>query len=184
MLVSLIITALSIARERELGTFDQLLVSPLLPIEILLGKSIPAVIIGMIEGTIIIAAAVFIFGVPFTGSLGYLYLGMFVFICSVVGVGLFISSLSSTQQQAILGGFIFMAPAVLLSGFATPVENMPSWLQYITYANPLRYYLVIAKGVFLKAMPLSIVLNNVWPMIIIAFFTLSLSTWFFRHRLQ
>ena len=184
MLVALIVTALSIARERELGTFDQLLVSPLLPIEILLGKSIPAIIIGMIEGTIIIAAAVFIFRVPFTGSLLDLYLGMFVFICAIVGVGLFISSLSSTQQQAILGGFIFMAPAVLLSGFATPIENMPTWLQYLTYANPLRYYLVIAKGVFLKAMPLSIVLSNVWPMMIIAFCTLSLSTWFFRHRLE
>lgn len=184
MLVSLIVTALSIARERELGTFDQLLVSPLLPIEILIGKSIPAIIIGMIEGTIIIAAAVFIFGVPLTGSLIYLYLGMFVFICSIVGVGLFISSLSSTQQQAILGGFIFMAPAVLLSGYATPIENMPIWLQKITYINPLRYYLVIAKGIFLKNMSLGIVLNNTWPMMIIAFFTLSLSTWFFRHRLE
>lgn len=184
MLVSLIVTALSIARERELGTFDQLLVSPLLPVEILIGKAIPAIFIGLIEGTIIICAAVFLFGIPFTGSLFNIYLGMFVFICSIVGVGLFISSLSTTQQQAILGGFIFMAPAVLLSGFATPIENMPLWLQYITYANPLRYYLVIAKGVFLKAMPLSIVLDNVWPMIIIAFFTLSLSTWFFRRRLE
>ncbi len=184
MLVSLIVTALSVARERELGTFDQLLVSPLTPIEIVIGKSIPAIIIGMMEGTVIIAAAVTIFGIPFTGSLLYLYLGMFVFICSVVGVGLFISSLSSTQQQAILGGFIFMAPAVLLSGYATPIENMPTWLQNVTYANPLRFYLVIAKGVFLKDMPFDIVLSNVWPMMLIATFTLSLSTWFFRHRLQ
>jgi ABC-2 type transport system permease protein len=184
MLIGLIVTSLSIARERELGTFDQLLVSPLLPIEILLGKSIPALIIGMIEGSVIIFVAVFILGIPLTGSLLYLYFGMFVFIWSIVGVGIFISSLSSTQQQAILGGFIFMAPAVLLSGYATPIENMPGWLQTITYANPLRYYLVIAKGVFLKEMPLSIILSNVWPMAIIAFFTLSLSTWFFRHRLE
>lgn len=184
MLVSLIVTALSVARERELGTFDQLLVSPLQPIEILIGKSVPAIIIGMIEGTVIIAAAVFLFQVPLTGSLLYLYLGMFVFICSIVGVGIFISSLSTTQQQAILGAFIFMAPAVSLSGYATPIENMPSWLQYLTYANPLRFYLVIVKGVFLKAMPLSIILNNLWPMIVIAVFTLSLSTWFFRHRLE
>ena len=132
----------------------------------------------------IIAAAVFLFQVPLTGSLLYLYLGMFVFICSIVGVGIFISSLSTTQQQAILGAFIFMAPAVSLSGYATPIENMPSWLQYLTYANPLRFYLVIVKGVFLKAMPLSIILNNLWPMIVIAVFTLSLSTWFFRHRLE
>lgn len=184
MLVSLIVTALSIARERELGTFDQLLVSPLLPVEILIGKSIPALVIGMIEGTVIILAAVTIFQIPFVGSLLYLYIGMFVFIWSIVGVGIFLSSLSSTQQQAILGAFVFMAPAVLLSGYATPIENMPDWLQVITYANPLRYYLVIAKGVFLKDMPLSVVLSNVWPMMIIAFFTLSISTWFFRHRLE
>lgn len=184
MLVSLIVTALSVARERELGTFDQLLVSPLLPIEIVIGKSIPAVIIGMIEGTVIITAAVTIFGIPFTGTLWYLYLGMFVFICSVVGVGLFISSLSATQQQAILGGFIFMAPAVLLSGYATPIENMPSWLQTATYANPLRFYLIIAKGVFLKTMPIDVIMSELVPMVIVAIFTLSLSTWFFRHRLQ
>lgn len=184
MLIGLIVTALSIARERELGTFDQLLVSPLMPIEILIGKSIPAIIIGMMEGSIIVFAAIFIFDVPLTGSLLYLYLGMFVFICSVVGVGLFISSLSSTQQQAILGSFIFLGPAILMSGYATPIENMPPWLQTVTYINPLRYYLVIAKGVFLKTMPLSIVLSNVWPMAIIAFFTLSISTWFFRHKLE
>lgn len=184
MLIALVVTSLSIARERELGTFDQLLVSPLTPIEILIGKSIPALIIGMIEGTVIILAAIYLFNIPFIGSLLYLYIGMFVFICSVVGAGLFISSLSSTQQQAILGSFIFMAPSVLLSGYATPVENMPIWLQYITYANPLRFYLVIAKGVFLKDMPFSIVLSNIWPMAIVAIFTLSLSTWFFRHRLQ
>jgi ABC-2 type transport system permease protein len=184
MLISLIVTSLSIARERELGTFDQLLVSPLQPIEILIGKSIPALIIGMLEGSIIVCAAIFIFGVPFVGSFLYLYLGMFVFICAIVGVGLFISSLSSTQQQAILGAFVFMSPAILLSGYATPVENMPVWLQYVTYINPLRFYLVIAKGEFLKDMPFSIVLYNLIPMIIVAIFTLSLSTWFFRHRLE
>lgn len=184
MLISLIVTALSIARERELGTFDQLLVSPLIPIEILIGKSIPAIIIGILEGTFIVLVAVFVLGIPFTGSVLLLYLGMFVFICSIVGVGLFISSLSSTQQQAILGAFIFMAPAVLLSGYATPIENMPDWLQKLTYVNPLRYYLVIVKGVFLKTMPFDIVLSNVWPMVLIATFTLSLSTWFFRHRLE
>lgn len=184
MLVGLIVTGLSIARERELGTFDQLLVSPLQPIEILIGKSVPALIIGMVEGSLIIMAAIFIFNIPFTGSFLYLYLGMFVFLCAIVGVGLFISSVSSTQQQAILGAFVFMAPAILLSGYATPVENMPDWLQKVTYVNPLRFYLVIVRGEFLKAMPFSIVLENLIPMIIVAVFTLSLSTWFFRHRLE
>jgi ABC-2 type transport system permease protein len=183
MLVGLVVTALSIARERELGTFDQLLVSPLIPLEILIGKMVPAIIIGMIEGTIIVLVGVFLFGIPFHGSVFLLYLSMFVFICSIVGIGLFISSLAQTQQQALLGTFVFMSPSIMLSGFATPIENMPTWLQPITYLIPLRYYLVIAKGIFLKAMPLHIVLGQIWPMVLIACFTLSASVWFFRRRL-
>jgi ABC-2 type transport system permease protein len=183
MLIALTITALSIARERELGTFDQLLVSPLLPLEIMIGKTIPALIIGLIEGTVIIVAAVFIFQIPFVGSLWLLYLAMTVFISSIVGVGLFISSLSMTQQQAILGSFVFMTPAVTLSGYATPIENMPVWLQNATLLNPLRYYLVVAKGVFLKEMPATIVFENIWPMALIAIFTLTGATLFFRRRI-
>lgn len=184
MLVSLLITALSVARERELGTFDQLLVSPATPFEILIGKTIPAVAFSLIEGSIIIFVGTQIFQVPFTGSLILLYFSMFVFSCSVTGVGLFISSLSKTQQQAVLGSFLFMSPAVLLSGFATPIENMPEWLQPITYLIPLRYYLVVAKGIFLKAMPLDIVVSNIWPMAIIAVFTLTAASWLFKRRLE
>jgi ABC-2 type transport system permease protein len=184
MLVGLIVTALSVAREREMGTFDQLLVSPLRPIEILLGKTIPAIIIALAEGSIIVLVGIFIFKIPFMGHLLVLYFSLFVFVCSIVGVGLFISSLSQTQQQAILGTFVFMSPSVLLSGFATPIENMPHWLQYITYANPLRYMMVITKGVFLKAMPFSSVIHNIWPMMLIACVTLSGATWLFRRRLE
>ncbi len=184
MLIGLTVTALSVARERELGTFDQLLVSPLQPIEILIGKTIPALIIGLIEGTIIIGAAIFVFQIPFIGSFALLYGSMFVFISSIIGVGLFISSLSMTQQQAILGSFVFMTPAVTLSGYATPIENMPYWLQQVTLINPLRYYLIIAKGLFLKDMPAYIVFENVWPMALIACFTLTGASWFFRRKLQ
>ena len=184
MLVGLIVTALSVARERELGTFDQLLVSPASPLEILIGKTIPAIIIGLFEGSIIVFAAYFIFGIPFTGSVVLLYMSMALFVTSVVGFGLFISSLCSTQQQAILGTFVFMSPAVLLSGFATPIENMPEWLQTVTYLNPLRYFLIISKGIFLKAMPFHIVWHNAWPLILIAIGSLSGATWFFRHRLE
>ncbi|MGE3955053.1 MAG: ABC transporter permease [Parachlamydiales bacterium] len=182
-LVALLVTALSVARERELGTFDQLLVSPLSPFEILLGKTIPAILISLAEGTIIILAALYLFRVPMEGSFLYLYLGMLVFICSVVGLGLFISALCKTQQQAILGTFLFMSPAVLLSGFATPIENMPEWLQIATLANPLRYYLVIAKGVMLKDMPFSILLGYLWPLGVITLCTLTASGWFFGRRL-
>lgn len=181
---AMLLTALSVARERELGTFDQLLVSPIEPIEILIGKAIPAVIISMLEGSLIIFAGVFVFQIPFTGSLFTLYVAMFVFVCSVVGVGLFVSSLCATQQQAILGSMLFMTPAISLSGFATPIENMPQWLQYFTLADPLRYFLVIAKGIFLKEMPWNIVMSNVWPMAIIAVFTQSAATWLFKHRLE
>lgn len=184
MLVGLVVTALSVAREREMGTFDQLLVSPLLPFEILLGKTLPAMLIGLVEGSVILTVAVLVFGVPFTGSLLALYLSLTVFVSAIVGVGLFISSLCTTQQQAVLGTFVFMSPAVLLSGYATPIENMPAWLQPFTYLNPLRYMLVISRGIFLKAMPLDIVLHNTWPMALIALFNLGAATWFFRRRLE
>ena len=108
---------------------------------------------------------------------------MLIFIASVVGVGLFISSLCLTQQQALLGGFIFMVPAITLSGYATPIENMPDWLQYVTYIDPVRYFIPIAKGTFLKGLPVSIVLENTWQMAIIACFTLTAASWLFRRRL-
>lgn len=184
MLVALTITALSVAREREMGTFDQLLVSPLQPTEIMLGKAIPAILIGLGEGTLVLLVAIFVFGIPFTGSLLPLYGSLLVFVSAIVGVGLFISSLCMTQQQAILGTFVFMSPAVLLSGFATPIENMPLWLQGVTYLNPLRYILVVAKGVFLKAMPGDIVFHHTWPMALIALVNLSFATWFFHRRLE
>lgn len=184
MLVSLMITALSIARERELGTFEQLLVSPLLPIEILIGKTIPAIIIGTIEGSIIIFVGILLFQVPFEGNIFLLYLGMVVFICSIVGCGLFISSMCQTQQQAVLGTFVFMTPAVLLSGFATPVENMPQWLQPFAFLIPLKYFLIISKGSFLKGIDVWIVLQNLWPMVVISIFTLSGAYWFFNRKID
>ncbi|MBA2726666.1 MAG: ABC transporter permease [Parachlamydiaceae bacterium] len=184
LLVALILTALSVARERELGTFDQLLVSPVSSVEILIGKLLPSIFISMLEGSFIIFAAVFIFNIPFTGSLVLLYLSMFLFVSCIVGVGLFISSLCKTQQQAILGSSLFMTPSIILSGFATPIENMPAWLQPFTYLVPLRYYLIIAKGIFLKEMPIDLVLSNLWPLAIIAVLTLWAATWFFHHKLE
>jgi len=183
LLIAMLVTGLTVARERELGTFDQLLVSPLTPIEILIGKAVPGILIGIAEGTLIVLAAIFVFKIPFLGSFILLYAGMLVFVCSVVGFGLLISSLSNTQQQAILGTFVFLTPAITLSGFATPVENMPTWLQYVTLINPLRYFLVIARGQFLKATPADIVWNNTWPMILIAVVTLTGAVLLFRRRL-
>jgi ABC-2 type transport system permease protein len=181
--ICLNVTAMSVAREREMGTFDQLLVSPMRPLEIIAGKSIPALILALIEVTIFILITIFIFRIPFHGSVPFLYLSLTVFIIAMIGIGLSISSIAVTQQQAMLGIMTVLLPATLLSGYAAPIENMPDWLQPFTYANPLRYIMVVIKGVFLKNMPPIEVLNNTWPMAIIALFTLSLAAWLFRRRI-
>jgi len=163
-LMGLVVTALSVARERELGTFEQLMVSPLSPVEIIIGKTVPALLIGLTAVTGMILVGLLVFRVPFTGSVLLLYASMTVYLAAVIGVGLFISSLARTQQQAILGAFVFMVPSIQLSGFASPIENMPDWLQTATLANPMRHYLVIVKGLFLKDMPAAEVLRNLWPL--------------------
>ena len=184
MFVTLMIAALSIARERELGTFDQLLVSPCTPSEIIFAKIVPAVLMGLMLGLIMLAAGIFVFGIPFHGSFVILVGCLLLFIISIVGIGLMISSICSTQQQAILGTFTVGVPAVLVSGFATPVENMPKVLQWISEAIPLKHYLIIVQGSFLKALPFSDVFMNAWPLALIAAVTLSASTRFVRSRLQ
>lgn len=184
MLTCLVVTTQSVARERELGTFDQLLVSPLMPWEILIGKIVPGIIIGFLEGMFMFTIGTLVFGVPFTGSFPLYLVSLIIFVSSVSGIGLFISSLSSTQQQAMLGTFVFMMPSILLSGFATPIENMPVWLQPVTHFIPLKYMLIISKGLFLKAMPARIVFANIWPLLIIGFFTIVGAGLFFRRRLQ
>ncbi|MFQ5348313.1 MAG: ABC transporter permease [Rhodothalassiaceae bacterium] len=184
MLIGFMVTALSVARERELGTFDQLLVSPLSPFEILVGKMLPATVIGIAEGSFMLVMAITVFAIPLTGHVLLLYFALFVFVLSVVGLGLFVSSLAMTQQQAILGGFVVLSPSVLLSGFATPVENMPSWLQTLTMANPLRHMIVISRGVFLKDMPFEAMLPSLWPMAVIGAVTLLAAGLLFRARLE
>jgi len=184
LMMGIVVTGLSIARERELGTFDQLMVSPIQPFEILIGKTVPGLIIGLAEATFLFLIIIFILQIPFRGSLLLLYISLFIFICSVLGFGLFISSISKTQQQAILGAFLFMPPAILLSGFATPIENMPSWLQPITLINPLRYFMAILRGLFFKDIPVEVVMTNLWPLIIISIITLTGASWFFKRRLE
>jgi ABC-2 type transport system permease protein len=184
LLIGLIVTALSVARERELGTFDQLMVSPLRTHEILIGKTVPPMLIGLFHASLYVLAAIFLFGVPLRGSLFLLYPSLVFYLAAVIGVGLFISSLSSTQQQAILGAFLFAAPAVLLSGFATPIENMPDWLQPLTLVNPLRHFLVVVKGVFLKDLPAGEVFADTVPLALIALLTLSAAAWLFRRRME
>ena len=183
LLVTLLVTALSVAREREQGTFDQLLVTPLRPIEILLGKALPGFIIGVAEATVIILVATLWFGIPLLGSLVALYVGLGVFLLSAVGVGLMISSLAVTQQQGLLDAFLFMVPAIILSGFATPIANMPQAVQYITLLDPLRYFLIIVRSLFLEGVSLSVLWHELWPMALIGLASLSAAGWLFRRRM-
>jgi ABC-2 type transport system permease protein len=183
LVVTMLVTALSVAREREQGTFDQTLVAPFRPGEILLGKAIPGFVIGMAEASGIILAAVYGFGIPLLGDLATLYTGLALFLVAAIGVGLMISSLAVTQQQGLLGAFLFLVPAIILSGFATPILNMPPIVQRLTVVNPLRYFLVILRGVFLEGTSFELLLDQFWPMAVIGAVTLTLATWMFRRRL-
>jgi ABC-2 type transport system permease protein len=168
LLMAMLVAALSLARERELGTFEQMLVTPLRPLEILVGKAVPAVLVGLLEAHIIIAAALLWFGLPLTGSVWLLEAALLVFMLAGAGVGLAVSAIARTQQQAMLGVFIYASPAVVLSGFAAPVENMPSGVAWLSLLDPIRYMLVIARGVFLQDLPAAVALQSIWPMALIA----------------
>lgn len=184
MVIGMLLTSLSVAREREIGTFDQLIVSPLRPIEILFGKTIPPLLIAIFIASIMALVVIFIFGVPYSGSIFLFYFSMVVFLISIVGVGLFISSICKTQQQAILGSFFFQMPAMLMSGYIAPIENMPVFFQNLTYLNPIRFYLVIIKGLFFKNMSAEVVCQNLVPIVITSVITLSLAYWMFTKNLD
>ena len=182
MVVAMLLTSLSIARERELGTFDQIMVSPLRPFEILLGKLLPALLISLFESTIILFAAVNFFEVPLNGELWLLYLSVAVFLFSMSGIGLFVSAVAQTQQQAILGSFVILLPSFLLSGFATPVENIPYWLQPVTDFIPLKSYLLLIKGVFLKDISFADAVPELVPMFLLGVMFLSGTLLFFKKK--
>lgn len=180
----LAITSQSVARERELGTFDQLMVSPLRVHEILIGKMVPPFIIGMINGSVYLIVAPLVFGVPFTGSYLLFFLSLSMYLLALIGIGMLVSAAAQTQQQAFLGVFLVTTPLILLSGYAAPIDNMPGWLQPVTYLDPARYFLVIVQGLFLKAMPAGAVFHQLWPLALIACATLSASAWLFRARME
>ena len=183
LVVTMLVTALSVAREREQGTFDQLLVTPMRPVEILIGKALPGLIIGLVEATVVILLAVLWFEIPLRGQLLTLYTGVLLFLLSAIGVGLMISSLAVTQQQGLLGAFLFLVPAIILSGFATPIANMPAVVQTLTLINPMRYFMVILRSVFLEGTPFHLLVNQFWPMALIGVIALALAGWLFRHRM-
>jgi len=167
MMMAMLVSALSLARERELGTFEQLLVTPLRPAEILLGKALPGVVIGWIDANIVITAALLWFRLPFLGSMAMLQAMLVLYLLAGVGIGLVISSIAHTQQQAMLGVFTIASPLVVLSGYAAPVENMPNAVEFVGRADPIRWMLVITRGLFLQDMPAALVLQSAWPLAVI-----------------
>ncbi|MFD1797763.1 ABC transporter permease [Paracoccus aurantiacus] len=184
MLQTLMLSALSVAREREQGTFDQLLVTPLTPGQILIGKALPAILIGLLQSTIIFLIIRFWFQIPMNGQVWLMYLGLIAFTTAAVGLGLSISAVALTMQQAMLYTFILIMPLMLLSGLLTPVRNMPAILQWATYANPLRFGIDLVRRVYLEGARLSDVAFDFVPLLAVAAVTLPLAAWLFRNRLS
>jgi ABC-2 type transport system permease protein len=183
MLVSLMLTALAVVREKEIGTIEQILVSPIRPVEFMLGKTIPFIVISLLDMTVIILVGVFWFEVPLRGSLLVLFLGAITFLFNSVGLGLFISTVSSTQQQAMMAGTFFFTPAILLSGLIFPIPNMPQFFQYLTYLNPLRYFVVVVQGIFLRGDGMAVLWPQMVGMVVLGVTLLTLSVLRFQKRL-
>ncbi len=161
-LVSLLLTSMAVVREKEIGTIEQIMVTPITPAEFILGKTLPFVLISFVDVTLILLIGVFWFEVPLRGNLGLLYFATGLYLLTMLGVGLFISTLSQTQQQAMMSTFLFFFPAMLLSGFSFPIANMPRVIQWLTYLNPVAYFLVIVRTIFLKGVGLS----YLWPQLL------------------
>ncbi|MGO9893748.1 MAG: ABC transporter permease [Bryobacteraceae bacterium] len=159
MLVTLMLTAMAIVREKEIGTMEQLMVTPVTPLELMLGKMLPFALVGLIQVALVTTAALVIFHIPFRGSVLLLFCCASLFLMTSLGAGLFLSTVSQTQQQAMMGNFFFSTPAFMLSGFAFPIRNMPVVVQWLTYLNPLRYFIEILRGIFLKGVGVA----TLWP---------------------
>ena len=184
LLQTMLLTTMSVAREREQGTFDQLLVTPLSPTEIMIGKAFPCMLIGLSQATGVLLVAQLWFRIPFAGSLITLYAGLIFFLLAAIGIGLLLSSFAATQQQAMLYGLLLIMPFSLLSGLTTPLSNMPLLLQYFTAINPLRYAIDITQRVYLEGAGLDRLGQDLIPLTIISAVTLAGGAWMFRQRLQ
>jgi ABC-2 type transport system permease protein len=178
------LTAFAVVREREIGTLEQIMVTPIRRWEFILGKTVPFFLIGMMDMAFIAVVGTFWFRVPFRGSALVLLAGTVLFILCQLGVGLLISTVCSTQQQAMVTAFFFIMPAVTFSGFGFPISTMPRWLQLLTYFDPLRYFLVILRGVYLKGVGMDILWQQMWPMAALATGVLTLSIFRFHKALD
>ena len=184
MLVTLMLTALSIVREKEIGTMEQIMVTPIRSIELMIGKTVPFALIGMLDMVLVTIAALLIFHVPLRGQLLLLTVATALFLLSTLGAGLFLSTISTTQQQAMMSSFFFFQPAFMLSGFSFPIRNMPEPVQYLTYLNPMRYFMEIVRGVFLKGSGWEILWPQLLAMAVFGVAILTTSALRFHKRLD
>ena len=184
MLVTLMLTALGIVREKEIGTMEQLMVTPVRPLELMLGKTLPFALVGLLDVVLVTGVALLVFHIPLHGSFLLLLFCAALFLMTTLGAGLFLSTISHTQQQAMMASFFFSMPAFMLSGFAFPLRNMPVVVQYLTYLNPVRYFIEIVRGIFLKGSGIS----ALWPQMLVlgvyGMAILGLSAWRFQKRLD
>ncbi len=162
MLTSLLLTSIAIIREKEKGTMEQLIVTPIKPYELILGKTIPYTLLSLLQMTVVVLFAIFWFEIPLLGNVPFLFFTTLLFLLSTLGIGLFISTIAGTQQQAMMTTFFVLLPFLLLSGFIFPIANMPPLVQWMTYLNPLRFFLIIIRGIFLKGVGLSVL----WPQVL------------------
>jgi ABC-2 type transport system permease protein len=174
MIIAVLLTAFAVVREREIGTLEQIMVTPIRPVEFILGKTAPFFLIGLFDMTLLTTVGILWFRIPLRGNFLVLLLGTVLYILCMLGIGLFISTVSATQQQAMVTSFFFTMPAIIFSGFSFPISTMPKWLQYLTFLSPLRYFLVVVRGVYLKGTGLSIL----WPQMVgLAVLGTTMLTW-------
>jgi ABC-2 type transport system permease protein len=184
MLVTLMLTAMAVVREKEIGTMEQLMVTPIRPIDLMLGKTLPFALVGLADTALVVIAALLLFHVPFRGSALLLFFCASLFLMTTLGAGLFISTISKTQQQAMMTTFLFFQPFFLLSGFAFPIRNMPDSIRYLTYLNPVRYFMEIVRGLFLKGSGVAVLWPQMLALAIFGVVILTLSSLRFRKRLD
>ena len=184
MMVTLMLTSLAIVREKEIGTMEQLMVTPVRPIELMLGKTLPFALVGLVDVVLITSVALLVFHVPFRGSFLLLLVCSVLFLMTSLGAGLFLSTISQTQQQAMMSSFFFSMPVFMLSGFAFPIRNMPLPVQWLTYLNPVRYFIEIVRGIFLKGAGVDVLWPQMACLTVYGVAVLGLSAVRFRKKLD
>ena len=181
-MVTIMLTAMAIVRERERGTLEQLLVTPMSGSVLLMGKLFPFAVLGMIEISVALAFGVLWFHIPFVGSISLLFVLSVLYLFATLGIGLLFSTLTSTQQQAMFFAWFFSVFALLTSGFFTPIANMPQWVQYVTYINPMRYYMSIVRGIMMRGSSLTDLSFSSWALLVYGVVVFSIASLRFSKR--